>query len=460
MRMKKHKKTSKEGKVDILFLLLYIGKLLSLLLVYKFRIRIHAFVAIVIWICLEACTRYIGGFCGIVTCTERIRFRQLVLKVFRGIRYTVAFFLIFYTNGVVIWDKCDFLAKFLSREPFYSLDFSVIVENYFPQLGCRLMKSLFLMYFSFVLFWDFYDTYTSLTFRKWPCIILSTSCTLLFLICVGLPYENSAYVWGVINLSGLMKRIEEISGVVTGSVVVVALGSFGIYIGKEVLETHRDKIHGGTIKDSRRRLLSHWFFNPDIPISSNTIIWIIPCGFIICGITLYFTFAPGGSQESGVTAMEFMAVFATILFVFGSMSFAVIGNRGLVESEYFYILYHSIWLKNRSLDDKRHRWEDYFQVISYLYAVVSPLNSETRAWHNIDSVVAYVFRGPRGGRTPQEEGEFLSRLIYAYSEVRKQYAAEEERGNAISWNGTFKNSLSEELFADLLQSIISSTQKQ
>ena len=158
--------------------------------------------------------------------------------------------------------------------------------------------------------------------------------------------------------------------------------------------------------------------------------------------------------------LPYVAVLAALLACIGFAGYWTISDMALMADEYYYLLYHAIFLSGKKVDDKKmvNKWEDYFQVLAYLYIGMSSVHSEARAWHEVVPALLLVYNGRKGGRTDAEKAEFISRFIYAYEQVKGQYhsGGETEYGTPEN-SGMLYNPLSEQLFSNALQKIINST---
>lgn len=117
----------------------------------------------------------------------------------------------------------------------------------------------------------------------------------------------------------------------------------------------------------------------------------------------------------------YLYILAVVLGAIGIAAHFEISNKSLIESEYYYLLYHSL---DQSWDEPQDginelRRADYFQVMSYLYSNGSTLKSEEHEWHKLSTVIKELYERSASksqcGRTV-----FFSRMLYSYAEIKEQ----------------------------------------
>lgn len=130
-------------------------------------------------------------------------------------------------------------------------------------------------------------------------------------------------------------------------------------------------------------------------------------------------------EEEGISFTGYTLLLAVVLLAIGITSHFDIGDKALIESEYYYLLYHSldpIWNPQEAepfVGAKELRRSDYFQVLSYLYSNGSTIKSEECEWHKLGAVLKRLYDN---SSTSEESGRasFLSRMIYSYTEIKEQ----------------------------------------
>ncbi len=418
--------------------------------------------------------RWTGQFCHISLTEGKSIYSEWCLIGLRIIDYVIAVVLMMEANGCFPWD---------------------IGSAWFPAMDSKWLRGSVFLVFSIVLWLDFCQTLFLLTFRKWSSYAISTAGVLLFLVFMGLPYAQSNEAWGLVSLTPLIGIMDRLFRDLTGKLVALtAAGGLVIYIVKSFFQSQRKKLYGGMIKDTRKSLLSHWHFDKDIPILTNSVVWVVFVASLCCVFAVFLSLSQdnGGkrmdvdtkfelattnyadrisiedivfevSQETKNTdsnILPYVAVLASLLACIGFAGYWTISDTALMADEYYYLLYHAIFLSGKRVNDERaaSKWEDYFQVLAYLYIGMSSVHSEARAWHNVVPALLFVYKGRKGSRPEAEKAEFLSRFIYAYEQVKKQYhlGGETEYGTPEN-NRMLYNPLSEQLFSSVLQKIIDNT---
>lgn len=153
---------------------------------------------------------------------------------------------------------------------------------------------------SILLLLSAYQSFGRLTFRSLPVIALAISVALLFLCFTGKAYDISN-LWGLgnfnINTAVISKSISSYQVVIAGSAIVTGVLAVIVFLGKDAFEKYRNHQTSDTTKDTRRRLLTHWHFNPK-QLIHDSITWLAIGFALICFIAIMCTIPPESSSSS------------------------------------------------------------------------------------------------------------------------------------------------------------------
>lgn len=337
------------------------------------------------------------------------------------------------------------------------------------------------------LFLSSYQSFGRLTFRTFPVIALAVALTLIFFCITGKPYAPNK-LWGFykkgIDLSVLSSQIERFQILLAGSALASGFLAIIVFLGKDVYDKYKLHLTSDTTKDTRRKLLSHWHFKGKAFIQDSTIIIAIAFA-ILCVVTVIFTMPPKSDTKSATSTaktaqsntnvavtypaetgnpaysdcktvvivnveksgqesddnnsnsenmlLSYLALMACGIAFFGIVTHFDITEKALSASEYRYLQYHSIYLLKKqpkkngapAKEKNQIKWDDYFQVLSYVFLHSSPIISENREWHKLNSTLKLLYQNA------DECGKaaLVSGCVYIFSELqeKQQSSAKEDK---------------------------------
>lgn len=226
-----------------------------------------------------------GSFCALASQSEitplnmeAISCGEKWLKVSRLSVYILAAVLLTILHLPKMFSSLEFLSVFRDEENLTTLIFLV----------------------SILLLLSSYQSFGRLTFRSLPVIALAISVALLFLCFTGKAYDISN-LWGLgnfnINTAVISKSISSYQVVIAGSAIVTGVLAVIVFLGKDAFEKYRNHQTLDTTKDTRRRLLTHWHFNPK-QLIHDSITWLAIGFALICFIAIMCTIPPESTPTS------------------------------------------------------------------------------------------------------------------------------------------------------------------
>ena len=324
-----------------------------------------------------------------------------------------------------------------------------------------------------------------LTFRTWPTTLIAFAITLLYLALWGQLYDPRS-MWGLpFDTVKLIENIDVAANIVTGSLISAAVLSLIVYFGRDIYQKHKDGSQVDSAKDTRRLLITHWHFHPKFLISNPFVLIIgifvslsvLFASFQLVGLNSaddekcvvtentasgsphakhekhdHKTGTPGPDSKGKIPAdannaetdssvdteasnlsFEVYLFLLSCAFVTAGFSACLeISDKSLLQSEYFYLLYHSPQLLgklecNFKKEKYKRRWLDFFQVLSNLYANSEAIESENMEWHKLEGIFFGLFNSLSScGKTM-----LYTRSVYAFEEVRMKQRAKVEGDSAL-----------------------------
>lgn len=144
---------------------------------------------------------------------------------------------------------------------------------------------------SILLFPCLFQAISRITFRIWPAVILAFAGAVLYLSVVGgrigvLTTKLPVQLWK--DSGGLMaaENIDRLPSTFKNSVILVALAPFFLFLARQIYDRYRKQTEDSEGKTTRRQLLTHWWFNPRIPMLDNSAIILLAGFAVVCVIAI------------------------------------------------------------------------------------------------------------------------------------------------------------------------------
>jgi hypothetical protein len=197
---------------------------------------------------------------------------------------------------------------------------------------------------------SFFHALSRTTFRPLPCYLLALSAVVLFICASGLPYQ-SENMWGIEGfVSKVYRFLSKIfdtdsttfKTLFTSSAVIAVLVSTVLSAGRKILKQYQSQAEDTSSKNTRRQLLSHWWYNPKAVLIENANV-CVAVGFVLaCGFILLAASNKATKDEAGGYSLLFFAAVASISAAIGIFGLFTVRDNDLLKSEYYFLHYTAL----------------------------------------------------------------------------------------------------------------------
>lgn len=286
---------------------------------------------------------------------------------------------------------------------------AVIVAYYSVFLGRQCPPGVIVL-LAVLLLNGLFQSFSRSSFRIFPSCLLSLAAVLQFLVITGVSYKcYPEKMWRLIDSTQLADYLNNSPPIFTRSAVIVVIAPLFLAVARYLINKYRAQVGENTLKLTRRRLLSHQWYNPKTVVNDNSNVWIAAGMVLLCLFsvllnlpskkrsetilvtriavdTIYNTtvdtmkagkfdvqieavfdhvslLKDGGENlqpSAEIDFLEYLSIFASAVAIAGIVWLFEVRENELLRCEHYYLKYYAPMMSNlcvEGLSRKERKWK-------------------------------------------------------------------------------------------------------